>query len=1022
MNRKIISILLSLTLLMSCMAMSSVFAGAADSYYINMEFEDVANIDELDAKSAVNVIHAGSNGSFAVSEMAGRGNVVESTFSAAPSDGNDRTNYIQFYSKPAIPLKNNSIAMEAMVYPTATGNQAIRLFEHTYSSGTQGWDALVVFQGGNIEGASGAMTKYSVNQWYHVLVVINSTDNPADRTYDVYVNDALVGSGLKRTGSFVTAESIDFVNVGYKSWAAGTVYFDDVKIYEYTAPVEVQYIFNEDFENVSNADELVAKPEINKVNKGSTGTVSIENVDGTGKVLKSEFSAKPSGDNYIQFYREGMSFVNNKVVMEAKVYPTATGNHAIRLFSHTWSGGDSDAWEPLVVFQNGNIEGASGVMTTYTVNQWYHVFVVVNSTANPAERTYDVYVNGNLVGSGLQRDKTFITTETIGFLKVGHRAWAAGYSYIDDIKVFEYPGMALESSSIADGQEDLSPNTNEINLKFASPIDSATLNGVKLADSDGNEVSITPELNSLDKSIMNITINDSLEGGEEYTLSFDGMADVVGSSFEGEISFTVAPMMIMTTVPSDGETDVSVDGDIILSFDYPVDPASFDKSMIEITGLTQDDFEAELTAENVITITLNRKLDDSKVYTVTLSDSICSTQATGYKKIFNKYFSFTTEVSDKFVDEFDNYVFDMYDYSKRPADGAANFTVSETSNNNVDNNVITLAYDDAPAYIIYHIEEGIRSFRLDKHVGNSQRPDKDGPVKIYVASEYDKETGIGNWQDVTPAEELIEVPGLATFLTAYKHEMTTGVPEGAKYLKVEINEPSAAPANVWSPELSKIQINHVLPVLKLVTTSPQIIDAGDWIKIDFTSAVKDTCLADAITVTDKDGTVLNIRDALLSDFSKRVKLEIAGGLDEYSEYTVTIDPEKLIGATGVAFTGNNVIVYQTGIKPYQLRAEFFSGTDTTQPALENMVGGTITVKGTVLSKEIDAQIIIARYNKDNEMVDIRTPDTFAKGDTVHPFSEAFTGCAATDTIKVFCLNGLDNVKPLGECKVLEPAQ
>jgi hypothetical protein len=94
---------------------------------------------------------------------------------------------------------------------------------------------------------------------------------------------------------------------------------------------------------------------------------------------------------------------------------------------------------------------------------------------------------------------------------------------------------------------------------------------------------------------MNITINDSLEGGEEYTLSFDGMADVVGSGFEGEISFTVAPMMIMTTVPADGEADVSVDGDIVLSFDYPVDPSSFDKSMIEITGLDQDDFEAELT-------------------------------------------------------------------------------------------------------------------------------------------------------------------------------------------------------------------------------------------------------------------------------------------------------------------------------------------------------------------------------------------------------------------------------------------
>ena len=76
----------------------------------------------------------------------------------------------------------------------------------------------------------------------------------------------------------------------------------------------------------------------------------------------------------------------------------------------------------------------------------------------------------------------------------------------------------------------------------------------------------------------------------------------------------------------------------------------------------------------------------------------------------------------------------------------------------------------------------------------------------------------------------------------------------------------------------------------------------------------------------------------------------------------------------------------------------------------------------ILSKESDAQIVIARYDADGVLMDIKAPNAFSAGDAQSMFEEVLTGCEKTDTIKVFCFDSLDTVKFLGEYEVLEPAQ
>ena len=219
MNRKIISTLLSFALLISCITVMPFSASADMTYYVHENFENVADLQELEERPEIFQVHGGSNGSVGIANIPERGNVVEFNFSSKPSDGTNRNNFIKFNPNPGISLGNNRVIMEAKVYPTVTGNHAIRLFEHTWSShaytNNPNFEPLVILQNGNIEGASGAMTAYSVNEWYHIFIVVNSTDNPSERTYDVYANGELIGSSLQRAGTFTTATSsvIEYINI-----------------------------------------------------------------------------------------------------------------------------------------------------------------------------------------------------------------------------------------------------------------------------------------------------------------------------------------------------------------------------------------------------------------------------------------------------------------------------------------------------------------------------------------------------------------------------------------------------------------------------------------------------------------------------------------------------------------------------------------------------------------------------------------------------------------------------------------
>jgi len=685
-----------------------------------------------------------------------------------------------------------------------------------------------------------------------------------------------------------------------------------ITVVPFCASADMTYYVNENFENVDDLQELEERPEIFQVHGGSNGIVGIANIPERGNVVEFNFSSKPSDstdrNNFIKFNpKPGISLVGNKVVMEAKVYPTATGNHAIRLFEQTWSSHaytSNPSFEPLVVFQNGNIEGASGAMTAYSVNEWYHIYIVINNTDNPADRTYDVYSNGELIGSSLKRSGTFTTTNTIDYINIAHRAWAAGNTYIDDVKIFEYPGFELESTSIDGKLQNVNPKTEEINLKFTSPLNPATINSIAVINSDGENMSIVPTLDSLDKSILKIALGEELEPGEEYTLSFDGLTSIMNESYDSSIVFKAGLMMMnMTSIPADGETDVSTDADIVLSFDEPVDPLTFDKAKITVSGVPSSYFDAALTAENEITITFNTKLSDGTLYTVTLADTILSTEETGSRKIFNKSFSFTTEISGMLTDDFDDYTNKMYDHSKKP-DGSANFGFYEDDNGCVDNTRIALGGNIAPAHMIYYIEDGIHAFRLDKRVGNSQRPDKDAPVKIYIASEYDKDTGDGDWQDVTPPEELVSVAGLASFLTAYKHEVKKGLPENSKYLKIEMLAPDSPPANIWSPMLTSLQINHVAPPTFTVTgtTAADGFDKNQTaIEIEFSQEINDSAMSEALVGVYEGDAVSGKNLAESFEVSgNKLNIILNGDLKEGCIYTLAV--EDLEDIDGIRLT------------------------------------------------------------------------------------------------------------------------
>jgi hypothetical protein len=81
---------------------------------------------------------------------------------------------------------------------------------------------------------------------------------------------------------------------------------------------------------------------------------------------------------------------------------------------------------------------------SWSQNNWYHIAYVVNSTS------YNIYVNGNLVGSGTYNTATPLLYDSTHNLKIGWSGYTGEYfiGIIDEVMIYDRALSATEVTTL----------------------------------------------------------------------------------------------------------------------------------------------------------------------------------------------------------------------------------------------------------------------------------------------------------------------------------------------------------------------------------------------------------------------------------------------------------------------------------------------------------------------------------------------------------------------------------------------
>ncbi len=211
--------------------------------------------------------------------------------------------------------------------------------------------------------------------------------------------------------------------------------------------------------------------------------------------------------------------------------------------------------------------------------------------------------------------------------------------------------IAVASTNILDGNT-VMPVNGRIELVFAEELGGQCdiASSVMLMQGE-NQVAINTSLNNT-RRVLTITSSENLTVETEYQLMIDGLCDFSGNTLTGyslgfttgadENADTVAPN-IQSITPAHTATDVSVNSQVVMTFDEPVDKRS--APPVKGAGVTVPG--SYLVEGNTVTFTPEIALLGSTRYTVELHNNIPDL-AGNVRWLGNRYFDTqATEDNDK---------------------------------------------------------------------------------------------------------------------------------------------------------------------------------------------------------------------------------------------------------------------------------------------------------------------------------------------------------------------------------------
>ncbi len=208
----------------------------------------------------------------------------------------------------------------------------------------------------------------------------------------------------------------------------------------------------------------------------------------------------------------------------------------------------------------------------------------------------------------------------------------------------------LASTSPVDNAVDVAVSTL-VTVTFSEAIDNTTVDGTSFFVSDGVDnvagtVSVSP-----DNTMATFTSSALLADNTVHTatlttdvtdLAGNPLADnVVWSFTTGTGTDTIGPT-VLSTVPADGATGVTVTTVVAATFDEAIDPVTVDNTSFFVTDGVDNVVGAISFSDNTVTFTPSANLAVNTVYTATLTTDV--TDASGNPLADNIVWSFTTAV------------------------------------------------------------------------------------------------------------------------------------------------------------------------------------------------------------------------------------------------------------------------------------------------------------------------------------------------------------------------------------------
>lgn len=733
----------------------------------------------------------------------------------------------------------------------------------------------------------------------------------------------------------------------------------------------------------------------------------------------------------------------------------------------------------LYVGTDGNFEPATDTCIAEPgVGNWFTLGAVFSST----HKRFDVFYNGDRIYGETRGAYTAINRWHVYMHSANetkHTPYNAGeFLYIDNLyvgknyaKVKGYYPEVISTVPAKDAQN--VATDSDFTFNFSIPIRSGTIS---------RAISVTPAteytyaLSNGDKTLT-LSFTNGLQPGTQYTVAVGGSnyqsfvyekAKASYSTTFKTSAFSAGDLYVKDITPSIDATDVDVNtSEIKLTFSEPVNKESANGKISISPDFGISTGEPVWNNDStVVTIPVNGELYGNSEYTVIIGDGITSSE--GAALLGDKRFSFTTGDGEfLFYQGFEGLEGSITTNSIANGMNAISVSGFEAKNDGVQGNYgefkvagdwaqhnlypqasaatpgIAADKTVAVGFKVRFKNEPLDPTRLDASVIQYNRDgsadlnliDYDRATKKFIARNGVDVIGdyvANEWLEFglvfNLAEDVVDIyfNGEKAVEDYQLHIEHTG-----KGLSHIVFRPFNARAGHNYPLVENPSIYDIDDIvwiydphffedeLQLKNPAQQNIEISDLLTLDFNNAVMTEDLADAISVTYDNGVAATIENTYLSNYGKTLRVEVDGGLLENKTYTVTIDADKMKSATGKAFIGNNTAKFLVGAKSHQFDVKFYRGTHVLPT--NNMVADAITVQGTVVLMEDNAQIVVARYNG-NTLEEVKVVKSITNGTSVMSttFIEIFEACSATDTIKVFCWDSFNALKPIGNPVELLP--